>query len=1342
MADNQRQFTLVGNFTDNITQALGTINTKLDATLKKLEDYKTKYENIVKLSHDLGEAAKTSAAGFREQALAVTAASDALRGYATNSGRANRSIKGGGLRLLNTISKNKDRSGISDAKAKGSLLQSAAKADATASIAAAKVGEISSKTAQNLARAEQITARAENLARRSYGAGGGRGPGGPPGGPPRRGGGGGGFFGGGPGRGNAGDVFGFTLGSQLGGIITGAIYKGFQIGVDLMVKPFQALGGAIGERVKDEISDLQAAAGIYTTSKESKNPFVTSFQQSLVLQEKINSDLARAAGTLPGVTSEYVQVSKRLTDGISRVVVTDIPKAVAEANRIVASDPRIYGTQQIQGSGDLAAQEALRVLTTQLTTKTVLAGYGGRAGAGGASGPYGLPGLSERILSQDQVSIGQFQRYSAIFSNPLVLTSLKKNIDKINATQANSIERYKTLNEVLSQIVPPELLKAFYRTADGVTEGLKSVISDPEVGLFGLGRKIKGLGYAYNDLGQAVDKNGKVLKDGTKQFDDTLNLYKVFRDIYVNFGQVLVEIIAILPDIFDPLSVIGKQLSQFRDFSFEFVNVFNRFLEGYEIFAKSQNWTKAQKLMFKGSLRGRAAIDTIAAFFQKFGIIGQDVRDDITKVLKNPDVKNLGGVLQKVLGIFFSSDAAAELGKTVGGLIGTVVSQVAQALGFFTGIATTGKLATGLKEGWISAGGPQAVQSIFSNLGQLLVRAITEIFQTAPITFTSIGAAALLVPSLTGALSIGLGNWITGAVESIPALIGSGSKGLKNFYQRAAGKNTYKLPIGPQPGPALGTTVAEQAGTTGGLAQFATVLRTVLGIVVRFTAPLLALAAVIVLLGGGVENTMRQFQSIFGEIFNSLGGAFQGFMDIFGGLFGIIGDVGAALLRVFTGANSAADGLQLLKFLMVPITAAFQALELGLKGLALLLREIQVWFNRKFGSKEAYQKSIKERDAANISRAESQGRANAYNASILGKDHTQKELDNAKKEFNRKGLSAERSAELRAFIKEATLQINPAAKNKPAPAPAATPSAFQVNPEGGKPQPGLTSSEAKAGNLAVITSSQDIKQMVTPIKTTQVDTKMSYTTLGLIKGAMVAISNKLSAINSAIGNDLNNIQSGVSRISSTLLSGQLKVKTSFGDGAFGVSGGGGPGYGSAGIAIAGKLGDFMKATGGAPGSIWEHPMHGGVRGRHANGSLHYAGRAIDIGAYAHEQGPVLNRVAQFNAMYGLKPTQLFHAGNDPKGHGDHVHVAYANGYGMPFTSALEAMRYEKLSTPGSVKVGSITGNSSEGFGGTTNVTNNITITQQQGQSMDQLASIVALKISNAVQEARSSSYYV
>ena len=107
----------------------------------------------------------------------------------------------------------------------------------------------------------------------------------------------------------------------------------------------------------------------------------------------------------------------------------------------------------------------------------------------------------------------------------------------------------------------------------------------------------------------------------------------------------------------------------------------------------------------------------------------------------------------------------------------------------------------------------------------------------------------------------------------------------------------------------------------------------------------------------------------------------------------------------------------------------------------------------------------------------------------------------------------------------------------------------------------------------------------------------------------------------------------------------------------------GKGYGSAGGKIAGELGRFIYQKLRSPQqfqAITEHPEFGGVRGTHADGSYHYEGRAIDIGAYTREQAPILKVISEFNLLKGVKPVELLH-GKNASGHSDHVHVAYKEG---------------------------------------------------------------------------------
>jgi hypothetical protein len=235
-------------------------------------------------------------------------------------------------------------------------------------------------------------------------------------------------------------------------------------------------------------------------------------------------------------------------------------------------------------------------------------------------------------------------------------------------------------------------------------------------------------------------------------------------------------------------------------------------------------------------------------------------------------------------------------------------------------------------------------------------------------------------------------------------------------------------------------------------------------------------------------------------------------------------------------------------------------------------------------------------------------------------------------------------------------------------------------------------------------------------KGTQASAAQNATMLAKLSAQNAALMSKMTAVAAAAGNA--------------------------GGGAGGAIALGG-GYGSRGSQIAGALGTYIKQTGGAPGSIHEHPQHGGVKYKHSPNSYHYKGRAIDIGAYANEQGGVLRRVAEFNAKMGVKPVELLKAG-DP-GHSDHVHVAYALGAGNPafFNSANAADSWEAMMAKGSPIISSVRARANEMQGGGAMTVNApITINQQPGQDSDELAAIVAMKLTQAVNNLRYASYKV
>lgn len=150
-------------------------------------------------------------------------------------------------------------------------------------------------------------------------------------------------------------------------------------------------------------------------------------------------------------------------------------------------------------------------------------------------------------------------------------------------------------------------------------------------------------------------------------------------------------------------------------------------------------------------------------------------------------------------------------------------------------------------------------------------------------------------------------------------------------------------------------------------------------------------------------------------------------------------------------------------------------------------------------------------------------------------------------------------------------------------------------------------------------------------------------------------------------------------------------------------------------------------------NVAEHPAFGTGRvGRHAPGSYHYAGRAIDV------TGTNAQLDAAYARLKGTNPAELLWR---VPGHYDHLHVAYARGIKNPtvFSSATEAIAYEKMMMPSSARVQTVTSNTSEGLmSGHTTVNQNITI--NGAQDPQRLAELVFDYASRAAQRIQNASF--
>jgi hypothetical protein len=192
--------------------------------------------------------------------------------------------------------------------------------------------------------------------------------------------------------------------------------------------------------------------------------------------------------------------------------------------------------------------------------------------------------------------------------------------------------------------------------------------------------------------------------------------------------------------------------------------------------------------------------------------------------------------------------------------------------------------------------------------------------------------------------------------------------------------------------------------------------------------------------------------------------------------------------------------------------------------------------------------------------------------------------------------------------------------------------------------------------------------------------------------------------------------------------------------------GGGLGGGKGGLGAASSLAKSMGLT-----------MTSFKRSGPANASYHNVGRAMD---FSNSTGPTPQMMKFAQTLAATSGSNLAELIYTPLGysikhgkkippiaqssHYNHVHVAYAYGPGSPafFSNQNEAMAWERQMMPGGARVRSVTSNSSESLGGTSVGNINVTINAGHTNDPDQLATIVAQRLSQAIQEVRSASIFV
>lgn len=1262
MSNTQRQFTLIGNFTDNITPELNRIND----TLNQLRT------------------------NFQTLGRAVTPLNTQMAQLTTNNRAFNNSLA-----------------------ARASQLRS-------------------STTAMNsYTRALNAANAAAQRLNQTQGRGGGGG---------STGGGGGGYGRRGYGRGGYGGdgIASQIMGYQIANTISGAILSGFQMGVNLMEKPFQYFASAFGERIKDEMSDIQAAGGLFAISQRKGLNMFPNFSSAMRELQRINYKLAQSAAALPGATEDYVKQGKLLSDTVMTAM---------------GNDPRGFtklGQEFGAKVGD--KMDSLGVLIQKLTEKSVLIGMGNPT-----KSPLGTPQLIEQLINAPAIGPKMFQKYVAFRNNPIFTGAFQdpEMQKKLAATKAGGPDRVRVVMELLDMILPNEVIQAYKNSTSGFLEAFRSSFLDPEVGLFGLGRKFGKIGKSIDEYGRYLNKQGQVVKDAALAAEEDYSLFEVISKIIKGFGLPLSELTAILPQIWDPLRSIAELMMPMMNAAQDFYRNFIYYTKGFENIANSMGLNSPAGQAIKKTAGARGFVLALTNFIRvlddKFGLKGfYGVREKLMR--PNAD---LAGITKDLFVKLFQTDFPYFIGKTIGGAIGSTLKMLGDIMSGATNIVATGPFAEGLAEGWKATKGSEGVKLVFESLFKVIGNTIQTLFQAAPMQMSILAALTVGMPIIQQIITFGLlslfgrlGTFIERGLEAAPRLMARASAtargipGVISGAPRSVGLGLARSVSGLAMGGAANmggvaaTNIAKIGetfrGLSGRLLLFGAALQTIISLIqgknifdslASGAGPAIGAAIGSVLLGwipivgpllGAVLGAKfgQLLEKPLSEIFKNIWGSFQGLMKSVEIIFKLFEDLSRALGKAVPGINA-------MGIAMAPFTLAFQALEMGLKGLATLL----AWVRMKFNQPGAW----KDFDEAKRGEMSSRARINAYNDSLRGSGALKSGIIGAQAEIsNKKNLDIYRIVELRAYIEEAKAILG------------GKPSGSTTSATGG-PSPAqitaaATSNVRTATNIAKI--NPNTARTATETARTAKNTQTSATTLGNLKSALFVISNKMDILNSMLF--------ALEQISITLKTNG--TPSPFPSPLDSLPSGGGPSFMGSGAGSLGEVEGIASMFGLGTTSRYrpgDDGYHGLDRARDFSNGY---GPTKEMMAFAEHiastMGSRLLELIYTPLGWGIKNGRVvpnsFWGQETLSGHYNHVHVAMAYGSSDPafFSSKEKAREWERQMMPVGAKVATYTMNSSEGFGGM-NVNAPITIYQQPGQDPEELATIVVTRFSMAVEQMRN-----
>jgi hypothetical protein len=1303
-----RVFTLVGRFDDGITKHLAAINKEFEGLGRGLKELTRGSDAFTRSLKEAGAASKQFTRSF--QALG------------RDTGRAFSRATEGVTKLNDSVK------GV-----QGNLQDMKAGFIAASEDSAASVRGIADAYQEVIAAAQQAADAAKGIGGDAQPFNGGRG-----------------------GRGSEGE--GFTIRK---GVVANLIASGVETiagtAISIAQGALGAVAGKVREAIKDELSDIATAGGIFSMGKVGKIPWADTYEKAFAVQRELEGRMSKLAAALPGETDDYVRNAKMVTDTVMNIGMKAGPefvKMMQGFDRSVATTKDAF----LRGTEELAKYATLTDVVSP-------------------SGGLPFNQLVEQLMSDEKISSTTLKRrYNAIKRNPLLSGAIDRNLDELNKAAAGTPGRFKAMLKLLKEMYPPEVIMAMQNSVDGITQTMKSSLFSMNTGLFGLKREIKVATEGFNTM-----HAGKEI---------TTTLYDMGAKVYAAFGTVMNPILEALPMILDPIKQAGEILEEMY---FNAENTLSNFKAAYEKFGKLRFNGKALSGMEIGF---RSSMETIARLAKAFGGDTKKIAD--LETMLGGEKLDFGAAITKALDALFSSDAMDRLGYAIGKALGTIMSDIAKMVSKGGEVLNQSGLVAGFTRGWNEGKGSEGLGKLLGDGIRLAFKAVgglvVEAFKNAPLETTVIAG---LVTGVLPGVAVKVTEWLlakvgTAIVTRLAALNVAGWVAGAVIPAIASAATAIGATVAGWLG-AVGPTIAAIANPIGIAAAIVTAvgllvyafkdqIRAAIEMVASWikgnvTGPLREALLGVTTVWKGVVNTIvgsvdwllglvtgdkKRMEAGAQAVSQGVGQFFSGWKAIIANLIGALNQAykavaGWAVNALVNGAKAFINGI------VNVVKGAVNGLN-GLQGNFVstvggavmgLAKRIFSWLTGiPLPNTPTPTRPPADSNKTPIPNQNPDPRPQPLplpqpinDAIDFYKWVTKpKPEPNAQPQYDGTGKAVPLLEAIRTemvnkpagsdlVIANSTETVIPAfdgwmPKVPTIEVPQAVPaakgnegSAISSLSNGLKSVFGAVANGFKAVN-------QQYQSLAAGVTTLRVETSVAY------NQSERRNADRYQQTSEQIGNNHRQTQQQLATLSGNLTELTARVGTlsttmsqmgGLGGSLFGMGGG------ASGVNKVVAVGKELQGMGLR---VAENPAFGTGRvGQHAPNSLHYAGRAIDV------TGPSALLDQAYTQLKATNPTELLWR---TAGHYDHLHVAYALGKGMPafFNSMRAAQEWERSMVPGSVKVSSVTGNSAEGFGDTVVNVGGVTVHAGNVQDADELASIVAIKIGEAVATARAASMFV